>query len=77
MRVQKKFLGGVVLAVLFSLALQPKAYAYLDPGTGSFFTQMLLAGLVGASFFIKTFWKNIKSFFSRLFKGPKDPKEKS
>ena len=60
-----------VLAVLFFLAVQPKAYAYLDPGTGSFFTQMLLAALVGASFFLKNFWKTIRDFVSRFFKGPK------
>ena len=76
MRLQKKFFGWLLLTVLFSLALQPKAYAYLDPGTGSFFTQMLLAGLVGLSFFIKTFWQAIKNFFSRIFKGSKLSKDK-
>jgi hypothetical protein len=42
--------------------------AYLDPGTGSLVTQLILAGLLGAGFFIRLFWKNIRAFFQRLFK---------
>ncbi|MCF7810505.1 hypothetical protein K9N50_05910 [bacterium] len=40
------------------------AYAYLDPGTGSYLLQILIAGLVGAAFSIKVFWLRIKDFFS-------------
>ena len=76
MRAQKKFLGGLLLAALFLLGLQPKAYAYLDPGSGSFFIQMLLAALVGLSFTIKTFWKKIKEFLIKLFSGGKGPEKK-
>ena len=39
--------------------------AYLDPGSGSFLIQLLIAGLVGAGFFIKMSWKKIKAFFTR------------
>ena len=38
--------------------------AYLDPGTGSFILQMIIAFLVGASFFIKGFWRKIKTFIT-------------
>ncbi len=50
--------------------------AYLDPGTGAFIFQMLIAGIVGAGFAIKLFWHNIKNFFMKLFgaKGA-DPKK--
>jgi hypothetical protein len=41
--------------------------AYLDPGSGSFMIQMIIASLVGISFFIKMFWKNIKLFLSSHF----------
>jgi len=41
--------------------------AYLDPGTGSFILQMLIAFAVGASFFIKMYWRKVKNFFSRFF----------
>jgi hypothetical protein len=30
--------------------------AYLDPGSGSFIVQMLIAGLVGAGFLLRGFW---------------------
>jgi len=44
-----------------------KELAYLDPGTGSFLLQLLLATFLGGLFMIKTFWKRIKNFFNRLF----------
>jgi len=49
------------------LAPLKKELAYLDPGTGSFLLQLLLATSLGALFVIKTFWKRIKGFFTRLF----------
>ena len=49
------------------LAPLKKELAYLDPGTGSFLLQLLLATFLGGLFMIKTFWKRIKNFFSRLF----------
>jgi hypothetical protein len=45
--------------------------AYLDPGTGSFLLQLLLATALGGLFMVKTFWKRIKNFFQRLFLGKK------
>ena len=41
--------------------------AYLDPGSGSFLFQMLIAGLVTIAFVIKTYWNALKSFFKRIF----------
>ena len=38
-----------------------KPHAYLDPGSGSFIIQMLIAGVVGAGFLLRGFW-------SKLFK---------
>lgn len=40
-------------------------YGYLDPGSGSYLIQILIAAFVGVSFGIKVFWKKIKSFFIR------------
>lgn len=56
-----------LLAGMFLLTLWVEAYAYIDPGTGSYFLQLLIAGLLGAAFAIKAFWKNIASFLSNLF----------
>lgn len=39
--------------------------AYLDPGSGSFLIQLLLAGGLGAAFLLKTYWRKIKSLFSK------------
>lgn len=37
--------------------------AYLDPGSGSFILQILLASLLGALFLVRTYWQKILSFF--------------
>lgn len=52
---------------LVYLVFPQKAYAYLDPGTGSLILQMIIAGLLGASFAIKVYWKKIKAFFANHF----------
>ncbi|MBT3392198.1 MAG: hypothetical protein HN413_17510 [Chloroflexi bacterium] len=41
--------------------------AYLDPGSGSFFLQVLLAALLGALFVLRTYWAKIKQALSNLF----------
>jgi hypothetical protein len=41
--------------------------AYLDPGTGSYLIQILIAGLLGMMLAVKGVWINIKAFFARLF----------
>lgn len=48
-----------------SSALLLKAQAYLDPGSGSFLIQLLIAGLVGAAFIFRSSWGKIKRFFNR------------
>jgi len=42
-----------------------RSRAYLDPGSGSFVLQMLLAGLLGILVAIRVYWKKIVSFFSK------------
>jgi hypothetical protein len=49
------------------LAPLKKDLGYLDPGTGSFLLQLLLATFLGGLFLVKAFWGRIKAFFSRLF----------
>ncbi len=65
----------VPLFLFFFIFPQP-AYAYLDPGTGSYIFQLLIATLFGALFAIKLYWKRIRGFFANL--SPKKKKaEKS
>ncbi|HIF02591.1 MAG TPA: hypothetical protein EYQ84_04480 [Nitrospinaceae bacterium] len=59
----------ITLSVLF---VPGKAWAYLDPGTGSMILQGLIAGLMGALFTIKIYWARIKNFFSRSKSGKED-----
>lgn len=53
--------------ILFGLvlALPGVAHAYLDPGTGSVVLQMALAGLLGALFTLKLYWRRLKAWISR------------
>jgi hypothetical protein len=38
---------------------------YIDPGTGSYLVQAIIAGILGALFYFKNGWIKIKSLFSR------------
>jgi hypothetical protein len=49
--------------------------AYLDPGSGSFILQLLLAALVGGAFILKTYWKKITVFFRKIFSRGNDSTE--
>jgi hypothetical protein len=51
------------------------AYAYLDPGTGSYILQLIMAGLLGAAFAVKLFWKDIRIFFKNLFSREEEHEE--
>ncbi len=42
-------------------------YAYLDPGSGSYIFQLLIASIVGLGFVIKVYWKRLVGFFKGLF----------
>ena len=39
--------------------------AYLDPGSGSFILQLLLATLLGLGFIIKAYWGKLVRLFKR------------
>ena len=68
----------VILLIILLLAASTKpAHAYLDPGSGSYIIQLIIAGGVGALFTVKTFWLQIKNFFTSLFRRKKREKEKT
>lgn len=58
---------SILSASCLTLLMTRQAFAYVDPGTGSYILQIILASIVGASFTIKLFGKKIYFFFSRLF----------
>ena len=51
------------LIVIIAPFMRP--HLYLDPGSGSFLIQLIVAGVVGAGFIIKAYWKKIKGLFNR------------
>ncbi len=48
---------------------------YLDPGSGSYLLQLLIAGALGALFALRLYWSRVKSFFSGLFGRAEDDGE--
>lgn len=58
----------MIWALLFALAVlllpTAKAYAYLDPGTGSLIIQLCVGGVLSVGVLLKVFWTRIKSLFT-------------
>ena len=52
------------LALFLVLVTAARARAYVDPGTGSYLLQILIAGLLGAAFALKIYWTRVKDFLS-------------
>jgi hypothetical protein len=63
-----KFYSKVSLALCFLYSFSQTAHAYIDPETGSYSTQFLIAGLVVIAYVVKVYWKQIKSFYKKIFK---------
>lgn len=67
----RNFLGFAASLMILALVFPRSAYAYVDPGTGSYVLQIVIAGIAAASFSLKLFWGRIRAFFS----GPPPQKE--
>ena len=60
--------------IALSLLLMPHtAHAYLDPGTGSYIFQILIASLLGIIMGIKIFWHGVKAFCRRILNHKEKP----
>lgn len=57
LKILKWLTSGVILSRL--------SLGYLDPGSGSFILQILLAGFLGLMLSAKLFWHRFISFFKR------------
>ncbi len=66
----------MILLVLVALC-SFNASAYLDPGSGSYIVQMLIAGAVGGAYAIKLYWQRIVFFFKGKSKTEDDFLEES
>ena len=70
----------IFFKILFFLQLTfiltaTNAYAYIDPGTGSFIIQTILAFLAAAAFYLGYPIRIIKNLYNKIFKKKTD-KEK-
>lgn len=59
-------IGLIIITFILIGSFHP-AFAYLDPGTGSYVFQIAIASLMGLLFSVKMFWHNIKMFFEAKF----------
>lgn len=57
-----------LLAVLIVLCFEQSAYAYLDPGTGSFIIQMIAGSILVIVTSVGVFWGHIKRFICSIFR---------
>jgi hypothetical protein len=56
-----------LLAAAVALCFPQYVYAYIDPGTGSYVFQIIIAAFVAVSFMVKIYWLKIKGFLGHLF----------
>jgi len=61
---------AVILWVI--LMCRRDAHAYMDPGTGSYLFQLLMAAILGALFALKMYWRSVKAFIRNLFSRNRD-----
>jgi hypothetical protein len=60
---------GVTLGTIESLLTEMRAgFAYLDPGSGSYLLQLLIAGVLGALFLLRGYWGRVKNSILRLIR---------
>ena len=67
----------MMIGIIFALLSTPlrSGQLYLDPGSGSFILQILVASLLGALFVVKAYWKKIVNFIRRREDDTEDPEE--
>ncbi len=55
-------------SVLGATGVLSRPAQYLDPGSGSYLLQLLIAGILGALVALRLYWRQVKEFFSKLLK---------
>jgi len=54
----------ILFFLLVLLSFAKDSEAYIDPGSGSYVLQLIVASFFAVVFTVKMFWRNIKVFFS-------------
>lgn len=57
--------GLILTTILFSHLIDKPAY--LDPGSGSFILQLILATLLGGFLILRSYWSKVKEFLVGIF----------
>jgi len=63
-------MSQMILPVIAVLIPMIGTHPYLDPGSGSFILQILIATVVGSLFLVKVYWNKLKALFKKT---PTDP----
>ena len=61
---KKILISSFVFVILFN----NKAFAYLDPGTGSIILQAILGAIAAAASYCAFYWNKVKNLFKKIFK---------
>lgn len=67
MRKIRWFSPNLLFLLLIFLMMPKKVDAYIDPGTGSYVFQIIMAAILGSLVAIRMFWKKIIYFFRKVF----------
>ena len=65
----------LITSFVFTIFLINKAFAYLDPGTGSIILQALVGAIAAGATYCSMYWQKIKNFFNKKDKTDKEDKK--
>ena len=54
-----------------------KPARYLDPGSGSYLLQLLIAGALGALFALRLYWNRVREFISKIIRRKPDDEDRA
>ncbi len=57
---------NTVIFILIFIFFTKETQAYIDLGSGSFFLQIIIGGILGALFVLKIYFRKTKKFFSKI-----------
>ena len=60
-----------LLIILILFLPSVKAYAYIDPGTGSFILQTIIGAIAAIGAYVTLYWRKFKNFIDKIFKTKK------
>jgi len=61
-----RYVTVLITGIILFIALPTLAFGYIDPGTGSYLLQILVATFLGGLLAVKIFWQKVKTFFVNI-----------